>query len=215
MAKNPRKTPLRILGGIGKLENWYSINKDHWGVNNLHNLIPETDQHLLSGWFQMHSDEMWRGGRNSPSHIDWLEEDHPFPIYMQQKHYDVPNSTKYPITEAEKLWPAGLGSPIFSNSFCYMIALAILQGYKTIELFGVGMASVVEAYTESLGLGMWIGIAGKNGVRVIDKSGRIAPFRYGYEPRVQQWWMPRNVAESLIVDESLEGRYKRSLWERS
>ena len=206
---------LKIMGGASRMENWYSVGKDHWGLNNLHASIPETDQHLLAGWFQMHSDEMWRGGRNGGRHIDWLAQEHPFPIYMQDEHKDVPASKEYPIKDVLDLWPAQLGKPIFSNTFCYMMALGILKGYKEIELYGVGLISVIEAYAESLGFGMWIGIAGMNGVKVTDISGRIAPFLYGYMPRVPQWWMPRNVAEALIVDESLEARSERSDWERS
>ena len=33
--------------------------------------------------------------------------------------------------------------------------------------------------------------------------------------RLPKPWMPRDVAESLIVDESLEARAERSEWERS
>jgi hypothetical protein len=56
-------------------------------------------------WLQIHPrwDFMRANNRSDPKHVGWLHEDHGFPIFMQDKFYDVPNSVRYPIEEAYDL----------------------------------------------------------------------------------------------------------------
>ena len=208
------KKIVRLIGAPGLYKNnWYKEGADHWSLNSLHTMTPDEDG--FASWFQIHSEEMWRGGRNGQVNIEWMAREHDFPIYMQTIHSDVPASVRYPIEDAIALWPKRLVGPVFSDSFCYMVALAMIQGYKRIELVGLMMTSVIEAYTETYALGIWLGLAAARGIKIVDESGRLEPFSYGYEPRVPKYWMPLNVAESLIVDENLWARQERSKWQRS
>lgn len=54
------------------------------------------------------------------------------PIYMQRVHRTIPNSVRYPIEEAL----AAFGR-CFTSTASYLIALAILQGYETIGVWGI------------------------------------------------------------------------------
>ena len=208
-------TKVRILGASAFYNpDWFVEGYDHWSLNGLHSLVDPDEHELFSAWFQMHSEDQWRGGRNGQAHIKWLKEKHPFPIYMQAKHKDVPASVEYPIEQVRELWPIQLPGPVLSNSFCYAIGLAVVKGYKEIELEGIFMASLIEAYTEAAGLGMWLAIAAMRGIEITDKSGWLSPFSYGYQLREPRRWMPQNVVESLIVDELLPARQLRRIWER-
>ena len=180
----------------------------NWGVNESHT---EADLYgvPIHASFQMHSEEMWRGGRNGPAHAAWLAEKHSFPIYMQQKHPDVPASRAFPRKRTDALWPFAT-DPVYSDSFCYMVALAIATGYKHIHLDSVFLQNEIEVYTEAPAFCMWLTIAATRGIKVTEWPSRfLAPFSYGYEPRKPAGWLPQGIASQVIVDENLDTRLTR------
>ena len=207
--------PLYIVGARG----WQNVpcGAECWGINNC---LPEAQglasgDFNITGWFQMHKHRLWRGGRNTREHTEWLKWDHGFPIYMQRQRADVPSSREYPLEAAEGLWPRNLGtSPIFSDSFCYMIALAILQGRGRLELRGVYLDDRIEAMTEVAGVAYWMAIAALRGL-VIGSDGRLLiPFQYGYEIRSPHPSLPDDVAACIVANEhpgarGLMNRYRR------
>lgn len=74
----------------------------------------------------------------------------------------------------------------FTNSVCYMIALAILEGYERIELYGVNQAGLFEYMEQRRGVEFWVGYALGRGVEVfinepskLLKNTKDQP--YGYE----------------------------------
>ena len=147
----------------------------------------------------MHPREQWEAGRNGEEHKEWLRAKHPFPVYMQQRYEGIPSAKKYPKEATDKLWPFSWG-PIYSDSFCYMIALAMLQGYEAIDLFNVHLVNPIEAYLEAPGVSLWMAIA--SGVAEVTGNGRLfRSFEYGYEPRRAPLWLPREVAALTIIDE--------------
>lgn len=184
-----------------------------WGVNNCY----PPAAYLwdgVSGWFQMHSQVQWRRGRNTTEHVTWLKQTHDFPIYMQERVADVPASVAYPLEEAAALWPRLLPGPIFSDSFCYMIALAILQKRERIALRGVWLLDDIEAYTETEGLAYWIAIAAQHGITV-DSDGRfLQPFRYGYDERLPHPLLPDKTAGFLVAMEHPGARKVMNRWRR-
>jgi len=109
-----------------------------WGLNNLWTSIPWQDlakQGRLR-WFDIHPPEEYA----MPVHgnqLKWLREAKGFPIYTIEKMDGIPGSVRFPI---EKCLQA-FGS-YFNNSVSYMIALAILEGFETIHIYGVDMAQV-------------------------------------------------------------------------
>src|SRR3990167_6654630 len=54
------------------------------------------------------------------------------PIYFSKKWEDVPNTIEYPIEEIKANFPH-----YFMDSFSYMFALAIHEGFERIELYGI------------------------------------------------------------------------------
>lgn len=54
----------------------------------------------------------------------------------------------------------------FTNSVCYMIALAIAEGYQKIELYGVNQAGLFEYMEQRKGVEFWIGYALGKGIEV-------------------------------------------------
>lgn len=196
---------LYILGAMG----WRHAPPDCevWGLNDCRPPAWAWDSFRVGAWFQMHPEASWRAGRNGQEHIAWLQESHHFPIYMQAAVSDVPASVAYPIDEVSKLWPATLGTgPIFSDSFCYMLGLAILHGYHHVELYGAYLLDPVEAWLEPEGVAYWLAIAAHHGVRVASNGRLLKPFRYGYEPRLPDGLMPESVAAHVIAIEQPEAR---------
>ena len=189
---------VRILGAFNRESDWYLEGTDHWALNNFHSVVDDESQ--IAAWFQMHPRDQWEAGRNGEEHKAWLKEKHPFPIYMQEQYKGVPSAKKYPKDEADKLWPFSWG-PVYSDTFCYMTALAILRGYEAIDYYGVHLTNPIEVYLEAHGLMTWVGIAGARGVKTTGNSRLFGKFEYGYQPRAAPLWLPHDVAALVMIDE--------------
>lgn len=95
------------------------------------------------------------------------------PLIAPFKYEEIPLSQAFPIHECVKEF----GAPYFTNTIAFMIAYALLQGVKEIELFGVNQASSGEYFYEKAGVEYWLGIAVGRGVKVTingDKSEVLA-----------------------------------------
>ena len=81
-------------------------------------------------------DEEWIIAKNhSFENIKDVEEDMRkagIPIYVSKKWANVPNTVEYPIEEIKAKFPH-----YFMDSFAYMFALAIHEGFERIELYGI------------------------------------------------------------------------------
>src|SRR3990167_7296324 len=73
------------------------------------------------------------------------------PIYVSKKWPDVPNTIEYPIEEIKANFPH-----YFMDSFSYMFALAIHEGFERIELYGIDFR-----YFNELGELIWRPESGK------------------------------------------------------
>lgn len=85
------------------------------------------------------------------------------PFIGPYKYAEIPLSEAFPLEACEKEF----GQPYFSNTIAYMVAFALLNGAKEIELFGVNQASGGEYFYEKAGLEYWIGVAVGRGVKVV------------------------------------------------
>jgi hypothetical protein len=131
-------------------------------------------------------------------HWDWLQQAHPYPIYMLKEHPSVPASVRYPIEDVvreifphlkRKNWEEGTLEParFFTSSFDYMLGLAILMkdewNIDEIETFGVEMGSDTEYRYQKYGASFFIGVAITKGIRItmphntVLTKGKL----YGYE----------------------------------
>lgn len=139
---------------------WEDDSYEFWGCNEGYvQEFPKKDR-----WFQIHIFESFsrEGNMNDPNHFKWLQQEHPFEIYMKRKFQFVPSSVGYPIDELEMMF----GRRYFRSSFDYMIALALAEGYTTIGVYGFEMASGTEYEHQRPSAEYWIGRAEGMGVKV-------------------------------------------------
>lgn len=131
----------------------------------------------------MHEPEIYTGhNTKDPNHWNWLQQEHHKLIYMQEADPRVPNSVRYPLEAAQEL----AGVKMFSTTFAYMAALAILQGYEVIKIYGVELSASEYEY-QANGYLFWFGfLRGRLGDNVdsavlyLDKNIFNVPL-YGYE----------------------------------
>jgi hypothetical protein len=171
---------------------WEQGDTDYWLFNEMA-AFPEAFK-KCDGLFQMHTEKIWRNSHNTnhAGHYAFLQEPHPFPIWMQAQYDDVPAGAKYPLDEiCEALLPniarkSGEAVRYFTSSAAYALALAIFQGYKEIEICGVEMTSDTEYFAQRDGVTFWLGIATGKGVNVIlqDRSILLRAHMYGYTGEV-------------------------------
>jgi hypothetical protein len=102
-------------------------------------------------------------GRSEPErqHYEWLQQPHDFKIYMQEKFPEFPASVRYPIEAIRKKY-----ADFHTSSLSYMIALALHQGYKWIEIYGFDMAADSEYNYQRDSAEYFIGLAMGLGVHV-------------------------------------------------
>ena len=148
----------------------------------------------ISAVFQMHMPQIWRSdnGGHYPGYYNWLKEQHPFPIYMQDIYEDVPSSKKYPLEPISGYYLLNLqrGHKSFENFFtssaAFAIALAIHLHYTEIHLCGVEMASGTEYARQRDCVSFWLGIAVGRGIKVVllEESDLFQSKLYGYTGEV-------------------------------
>lgn len=132
----------------------------------------------------MHDPNIYKGANTKdPNHWEWLQQPHGRPIYMQAVDPLVPDSVRYPIEDALKL----AGAEMFTTTFAYMSALAILQGYGQVEIYGMGLSSSEYDY-QKFGYAYWMGflrgrLGADNVVNTITHNDvdLFSSPRYGYE----------------------------------
>lgn len=84
------------------------------------------------------------------------------PFYSVRTYEDIPQSVEYPLREVvEKV-----KVPYFENSIAYMIALAIVEGYEQIDLYGVAQMGAHEYVKERGCVEYWLGVAAGLGLAV-------------------------------------------------
>lgn len=117
--------------------------------------------------FQMHEPEIYQGhNTKDPAHWQWLKTKHNKRIYMQEIDPQVPDSMRYPLEDALEL----AGVKMFPTTFAYMAALAILEGYDEIRIFGVELSASEYQY-QANGYLFWFGfLRGKLGAANVDSA---------------------------------------------
>jgi len=117
--------------------------------------------------FQMHEPEIYKGHNTKDvHHWEWLQQKHFKPIYMQELDPLVPDSVRYPLEEAKAL----AGVQMFPSTFAYMAALAVLNGYEQVRIFGVEL-SVTEYQSQANGYLFWFGfLRGRLSVENVDSA---------------------------------------------
>jgi hypothetical protein len=125
----------------------------------------------------------WEG-----KHWLWLQEPHPFPIYMMEIDSRIPQSIKYPLDEIcgdifTHLWRGDVMNTYLTSSGAYMLALAIHEKYDKIYLAGFEMGTGTEFGYQRDCATYLIRIANGRGINVnLDEhSGMMKAKLYSYE----------------------------------
>ena len=102
-----------------------------WGLNRLWTVLPGR----YDRWFEIH--DVRKFYENDPQHREWMRQ-FKGPIYLRPQDmgaYDIPQGVPYPIEPILQEFPR-----YFTNSISYMMALAIVMGFREMHLYGVDMA---------------------------------------------------------------------------
>ncbi|MFW6078997.1 MAG: hypothetical protein ACODAE_05210, partial [Gemmatimonadota bacterium] len=121
-----------------------------WGLNALHRM-DGIDVGAFTRWFELHPRAVLE--ERHEGHLEWLKTC-PLPVYMQRAWDDIPTSVAYPKAEVE----ARLGG-YMTSSIAWMLALAILEGFQEIGVWGVDMASETEYAQQRPAVEYLLGIA--------------------------------------------------------
>jgi len=132
--------------------------------------------------FQMHEPEIYKGHNTKDAkHWDWLQRKHGKPIYMQEIDPQVPDSVRYPIEDAEAL----SGELYFTSTLAYTVALAIMQKYERVEIYGIELNSNTEYSAQAECYRYWIGFLkgsiGHQNVILHSSRSLFQSIRYGYD----------------------------------
>lgn len=169
-----------------------------WGMNdgNHHPAMYDAEGRLRADrWFELH--EMHAQG---PSDWDWLARC-PVPVYIPPQVYPdprIPQAVRLPIERLEAYHPQI--QPFWACTFSYMIALAMLEGFEAIGLFGFEFGSAREWVVERPNVLWWAGFASGRGHQIVIPAGSTLlhhPHRYGLEYDAEAVWTDRRVARLL------------------
>ncbi len=179
-------------------------NAEVWGLNEAYNhdfMKNSKGEFRVDRWLQMHRYEDWsrRNNPNDKRHPEWMRSEHNYPIYMQQKWDDVPNSVEFPleaidneffqnlmvITEEGKEvnWLEAHEHGYYTSSFAWMIALALHEGFERIEVWGFNMGSQSEYLYQAGSGAFWMGYCLGRDVQLVfpERTPLLLGNMYGYE----------------------------------
>ena len=145
-----------IILGLGPSKDECPYDAEVWALNDCHRFAKRIDKLFVTdGWGEFGAD-----GVNELS-----EAKHKFgcEIVAASKH-DGLNVTLYPIEEIIKHFR----TQFFSNTVCYMIAYALLLGYKKLRFYGIDMLTHTSYIAEKGAVEFWMGVAKGMGVEVIN-----------------------------------------------
>lgn len=171
---------VHIVGFAPSTRNMAGYDKedvDIWVLNEWYTCLPKAKN--ITRWFELHQRETVLESTRSSNYIDMLKESN-IPIYMVKKYDDIIQSIAYPLDEISMK----LNTTYFTNSISYMVAMAIVEGYEEIHLYGVDMAQDEEYSKERPSVEYFIGYAVARGIKVyIPAESDICkvPYLYGFE----------------------------------
>jgi len=190
-AKRAGKKTVAIVGAAHSSGPWAPFGEEGievWCANELHG-YPWVDVEGVTRWFQIHVKSSFTK-KHDFSHWEWLQEEHDFPIYMQQVFEDVPSSIKFPLREIQKDLIGNIYrgeekiEKLFSSTMSYQIALALWEGkFDRIELYGIELVMDGEYAYQREAMAFWMGKADGMGIDIWipeDCALLIQPL-YGYE----------------------------------
>ena len=219
-----KRDSVAIVGFAGTTRHLAPYDNPEWEIWGLNEAHRQPWMKRITRWFQIHQrwDFTKQNNEAYKEHWEWLQKEHPFPIYMQKAHDDIPSSVEFPLDQitGEYLQHVRRGTVLggvdadtevlqyFTSSFAFMCSLAILEGFKNIAVFGFEMATDTEFRYQKGSTEYWLGLASevcrqRGGSIYMPKDCRILNgAMYGYE-------VSRMINRQRL--EFLKTRYEREL----
>lgn len=217
------RNTLAIVGSHPRAKETFNFDRtdcDIWVFNEA--LTAQDWMKRADAVFQMHLEPIWRNpnNRNDPRHAQWLMSGNTPTVYMQEQYADVPKSVRYPLDEIKAQLLPGFewqsqtaqGRHYFSSTFCYALALAVYQGYKTLEIHGAEMETDTEYRYQRDGVTFWLGLALGRGVNIKAYTKMFDFPLYGYEgeAELQEDEFARRIEELKPQLEAAKQTYKET-----
>jgi hypothetical protein len=121
-------------------------------------------------------------------HWGWLTRiKHHYPIYLIDEHPEIYNGIRYPLEPIVDKYLSRIRRGkervrYFTSSLCYMLGLALLEGWPKIEIYGFEMGSDTEYVYQKAGAEFWLGIASQfSDVYLADGSLLLKSKLYGFD----------------------------------
>lgn len=158
----------------------------------------------VNRWFELHSlTDLHQqlagrkpGRRSFGSYMRFLRR-FSGPVYMQRAHAHIPGSVKYPLGQVLRKY-----GRCFTSTASYLIALAMLEGYDVIGLWGIDVRRR-EYLRQRPAIRQLVAIARRNGIKVVFARGSVLRvpqnprlvrtrvlYAYGWRSR-HAWWRER------------------------
>jgi len=190
----PRRRKVAIVGFATNtlhLVPWFDPEWELWSLNQGHmHFQRRSDRH-----FEMHMPEYTEDVRD-PAYMTFLR-GCPVPIYMIDQRPDIPTSVRFPIEAALQL----AGRDYFTSSIAYMMAIALMDGFEEIALYGINLAIGDEYFHQKACAEWWIGLAEGKGVKVyVPRASSLLKQwnRYGYHPEVSPGALTKGLLTARI-----------------
>lgn len=185
-----------------------------WTMNDSHGWLPPGTR--IDRWFEIHTPTVYREPtRRAAGYRDHLRA-FPGPVYMQEPDPEFPTSVRYPL----ELVAATFGGDLramrgpFGSSFSYMQALALLEGFTRIEMYGCDLASAEEYRKQRESTAYFIGWARGAGVQFVLPDGTPlldSPF-YGREVRLAPTITKDEVMNRMQQVRTKLGQLQAEMW---
>lgn len=160
---------------------WADPDAEIWGMNALYKLAAKPEmQTAFTRWFQLHDVDVAHKD-DLDGHLGWLKSVQ-FPIYIWPEfmdRWDIPYAVPYPKQEVLEHF-----GRYFTNTVSWMLALAILEDFKKIGVYGIDMAQDTEYQNQRPSCEYFLGWAQGAGIEVfLPTSSDLlkTPFLYGSE----------------------------------
>ena len=127
----------------------------------------------LDRLYEVHPLYQLKSGHYKAGHWDWLTTQDEVRVLMLEPSEEVPAAEKYPVPAAVALcaeMTRATGGPqkVFTSSFDFMLAAAILEDWDRVELYGFDIATKNTEYLYQVpGVAYWLGQAVGRGIEVV------------------------------------------------
>jgi hypothetical protein len=186
-----KRSKVALVGFASTSRHLAPYDDDEWEIWALNESHGTPWLRRITRYFQIHQewDFMKGGNQTYKLHRHWLQQDHPFPIYMQKDFPQVPSCVKYPLDGiSEKYLPRVMrGEEVnryFTSSYSFMMAMALFDGrFDTIGTWGFEMGTDTEFRYQKGSTEFWMGLAAGLGkeLYIPEKCQLLSGAIYGWE----------------------------------